>query len=84
MEAIYLGLRTTRGIDLDNFGKMFGMDFLNTFESKIADLKKEGFLLLSDTHFALSPKGLAYHDSISAMLTSKDIRRKIKEGENLE
>jgi oxygen-independent coproporphyrinogen-3 oxidase len=74
MEAIYLGLRTTRGIDLGNFGKMFGIDFLNTFESKIADLKQEGFLLLSDTHVSLSPRGLAYHDSISAMLASQDIR----------
>ena len=74
LEAIYLGLRTTRGIGLDNFEKMFGIDFLNTFESKIADLKQEGFLLLSDTHVALSPRGLAYHDSIAAMLASQDIR----------
>jgi oxygen-independent coproporphyrinogen-3 oxidase len=73
MEAIYLGLRTTRGIDLDNFEKMFEIDFFNTFESMITDLKKEGFIFLTNTHFALSPRGLAYHDSIAAMLTSQDI-----------
>ncbi len=73
MEAIYLGLRTTRGIDLDGFDKRFATSFLKTFEAKIAGLEEERLLSLSDTHCALTPRGMAYLDSIAAMLTSQDI-----------
>ncbi len=73
MEAIYLGLRTTRGIDLEGFEKMFGINFLMIFEAKIADLDKDSLLILTNTHCALTPKGMAYLDSIAAMLTSQAI-----------
>jgi oxygen-independent coproporphyrinogen-3 oxidase len=73
MEAIYLGLRTTRGIDLIGFEKMFGIKFLKTFEGKIVDLGKDSLLNLTNTHCALTPKGMAYLDSIAAELTSQDI-----------
>jgi oxygen-independent coproporphyrinogen-3 oxidase len=72
MEAVYLGLRTTRGIDLDGFEKMFGIDFLKTFESQVADLEKDHMLKITDTHCALTPSGMAYLDSIAAMLTSQN------------
>ena len=72
MEAIYLGLRTTRGIDLHRFEQMFALNFTRTFEQKIADLKKEDLLELTETHCALTPKGMAYLDSIAAMLTGED------------
>ena len=73
MEAIYLGLRTTRGIDLNRFEEMFEISFVKTFESEIADFKKKGFLKLTNTHCALTPRGMAYLDSITAMLTSQDV-----------
>ncbi len=73
METIFLGLRTTRGIDLFGFEKMFGLNFIKTFEGKIVDLEKDGLLNLTNTHCALTPKGMAYLDSIAAMLTSLDI-----------
>ncbi len=73
MEAIYLGLRTTRGIELDAFGKRFGINFLNSFEAKIADFEKDGLLKLTQTHCALTRKGMAFLDSIAAMFTSQDI-----------
>jgi oxygen-independent coproporphyrinogen-3 oxidase len=73
MEAIYLGLRTTRGINLDGFEKMFQVNFLKAFETEIADLKKDGLLKIMNNHCMLTPKGMAYHDSITAMLTSQDI-----------
>lgn len=72
MEAIYLGLRTTRGIDLDGFEKMSEINFIKTFEGKIIELEKDGLLKLTNTHCALTPKGMAYLDSIAAMLTSQD------------
>ena len=73
MEAIYLGLRTTRGIDLNRFEEMFEISFVKTFESEIADFNKKGFLKLTNTHCALTPRGMAYLDSITAILTSQDV-----------
>ena len=73
MEAIYLGLRTTRGIDLIGFEKMFELNFIKTYEGKIVDLEKDGLLKLTNTDCALTPKGMAYLDSIVAELTSQDI-----------
>ena len=72
MEAVYLGLRTTRGIDLEGFGKMFEIRFEDTFASEITYYKKEGLLKLTSMHCALTPKGMAYHDSITARLTTQD------------
>ena len=72
MEAIYLGLRTTRGIDLEDFDCRFETRFEDVFKSKISEFKKDGLLELTDTRCALTPKGMAYHDSIAAMLTSQD------------
>ncbi len=73
MEAIYLGLRTTRGIELDAFGKRFGINFLNSFEAKIADFEKDDLLKLTQTHCVLTRKGMAFLDSIAVMFTSQDI-----------
>lgn len=73
MEAIYLGLRTTRGVDLEEFEKMFKIRFEDVFKPEISNFKQEGLLKLTDTCCALTPKGLAYHDSIAARLASQDI-----------
>ena len=73
MEAIYLGLRTTRGIELDAFEKRFGTNFLNSFEAKIAGFEKDDLLKLTQTHCVLTRKGMAFLDSIVAMFTSQDI-----------
>ena len=73
MEAIYLGLRTTRGIDLEGFEKMFGINVSKIFGAKIADLEKDNLLKFTNTHCALTPRVMAYLDSIASMLTSQDI-----------
>jgi oxygen-independent coproporphyrinogen-3 oxidase len=72
IEAIYLGLRTTRGLDLAGFEKLYGINFLEAFGAKIADLKNDGRLKLTNTHCALTPRGMAYLDSIAAMFTNQD------------
>ena len=74
MEAIYLGLRTTRGIDLEVFKRSFEIGFEDVFKSDISHLKKEGLMEMTNTSCSLTPKGLAYHSSIAAMLTSQDIK----------
>ena len=52
---------------------MFGIRFEDVFKPEIYRLKEEGRLKLTDANCALTPKGMAYHDSIAAMLTSQDI-----------
>jgi oxygen-independent coproporphyrinogen-3 oxidase len=70
MEAIYLGLRTINGIDLAEFNQRFKVDFLQTFESTINDLEKNGLLRIARGHCALTRKGLSLLDSITSNLTS--------------
>lgn len=76
MEAIYLGLRTNRGIDLGRFEKMFAIKFQKVWAAKVSELENDGLFRLSDTHCALTPRGMAYLDSIAAVLTGQDFLAK--------
>ncbi|UCG07358.1 MAG: radical SAM family heme chaperone HemW [Desulfobacterales bacterium] len=73
MESIYLGFRTTKGIDLVRLKDKFGIDFLKHFHEMIADFEKKGFLKVTKTHCALTVKGMALLDSITAAFTNQDI-----------
>ena len=73
MEAIYLGFRTTQGIDLAGLKQKFGIDFLKHFEGIITDFEKDGFLKITETHCALTVQGMALLDSITAAFTNQDI-----------
>ena len=72
MEAIYLSFRTAKGIDLSEVKYKFGMDFSNHFSQVIAQFEKEGWLKLTEAHCALTIKGMALLDSITAAFTSQD------------
>ena len=67
IEAIYLGLRMMRGIDLAFFKKKFGIDFIETFKEVITNLAKDNYLEVSKSHCALTRKGRAFLDSITSM-----------------
>jgi len=67
IEAVYLGLRQTRGIMVDVFDKKFGVSFELKFKEVISDLEKKGFIEFSPNHCALTPKGMLLFDSIAAM-----------------
>jgi len=73
MEAIYLGFRTTKGIDLAGLKEKFGIDFLKQFNEIIADFKKEGYLKVTKTRCALTVRGMALLDSITAAFTNQDV-----------
>ena len=73
MEAIYLGFRTAKGVDLARLKERFGLDFLKQFSENIADFKKEGYLKVTKTHCALTVRGMALLDSITAAFTSQDV-----------
>jgi oxygen-independent coproporphyrinogen-3 oxidase len=73
IEAIYLGFRTTRGIDLDMFKAKFDISFSQTFDKTIAELETRGMIKLRERHCALTRTGLPFLDSIASMFTSQDI-----------
>ena len=74
IEAIYLGFRTIRGIDLDMFKAKFDISFSQTFNKTIAELETRSMIKLSERHCALTRRGLSFLDSIASMFTSQDIR----------
>ena len=68
IEAVYLGLRQTKGITVDAFDKRFGVDFKAMFTGVITDLEEKGLLKMSQNRCALTSKGMLYLDSIAVML----------------
>jgi len=63
-EAIYLGLRQTKGIPIDVFNNMFDQNFHAMFKDTIEDLEEKGLVECSQSHCALTPKGMLLLDSI--------------------
>ena len=67
IEAVYLGLRQAKGIDVDAFDKKFGVNFEKIHAETIADLEKKGLMESSKKRCVLTPRGMLYLDSIAAM-----------------
>jgi oxygen-independent coproporphyrinogen-3 oxidase len=67
IEAIYLGLRMTRGIDLVFFKKKFGVDFTETFKDVLSVLEKDNYIEITKSHCALTRQGRAFLDSIASL-----------------
>lgn len=71
LEAVYLGLRTSMGIDLAGFAMKFRMDFLDAFKESIADLRKRNYIRVTDGRLALTRPARAFLDSICAMFVNQ-------------
>lgn len=67
IEAVYLGLRQAKGIEVDAFDKKFGVNFKAMFNGAVADLEEKGLVTIAQNRFALTPKGMLYLDSIAAI-----------------
>jgi oxygen-independent coproporphyrinogen-3 oxidase len=67
IEAIYLGLRQTKGILIDVFDKKFGVTFKTMFKHTVDVLEAKGLIELSQNRCALTCRGMLYLDSIAAM-----------------
>jgi len=65
IEAVYLGLRQAKGIDVEAFDKKFGVNFEKIHAETIADLREKGLMEFSKDRCALTPKGMLYLDSIA-------------------
>jgi oxygen-independent coproporphyrinogen-3 oxidase len=72
IEAIYLGLRMTAGIDLVGFKAKFRIDFIKAFEEVITDLAERNFIEVKNSRCALTRRGRAYLDSITSMFVTRD------------
>lgn len=68
IEAVYLGLRQTDGIDINAFEKKFALGFQSQFGDTLKSLEEKGFIRYSQNRCALTRKGMLYLDSIASML----------------
>ena len=73
IEAIYLSLRMTAGIDLVGFKAKYGIDFMETFKGEISDLEERNYIELKNSRCALTRRGRALLDSITSMFVARDI-----------
>ena len=64
MEAVYLGLRQTDGIDGQAFRSRFGTDFFATFGKRIAPLIQERLLEKKADRLRLTAKGMRLLESV--------------------
>ena len=67
IEAVYLGLRQTKGISVDAFDKKFGVSFKAMFGEITTGLREKGLIKYSQNRCALTPKGMLLLDSIASM-----------------
>jgi len=71
MEAIYLGLRQTEGININAFEEKFGVNFHQRFSETLKSLEERGLIGTAQNRCALTRKGMLYLDSIVSMLTDQ-------------
>jgi oxygen-independent coproporphyrinogen-3 oxidase len=65
LEALFLGLRTKKGIDLDNFRALYGCDLLAEKKEMIAHLIDEGLLKIVGSYLQPTLPGMAVADSLA-------------------
>ncbi len=67
LEAIYLGLRQSTGIDLDRFGALFGhAEWKRRFGPLLAELSAEGHLRMEGRRCSLAPTARVLLDAVVA------------------
>jgi oxygen-independent coproporphyrinogen-3 oxidase len=65
LEALYLGLRTRKGISLQDFKNQYHYDLLAEKEKILSKLEEEGFVSIQDGTLSPTQTGLAVADSLS-------------------
>ena len=73
IEAIYLGLRMTSGIDLAGFKAKFGIDFIKAFKEVITDLTERNYIEVKNNRCVLTRQGRVLLDSITSMFVTRDV-----------
>ncbi len=67
LEALYLSLRTKRGVNLKDFMNQYAWDLLAEKENVLLKLEKEGLVFISDGFLSPTKAGLAVADSFAFM-----------------
>jgi len=65
LEALYLGLRTKKGISLQEFKNQYHYDLFSKKKKILAKLEEEGLISIEDGHLSPTQAGLAVADSLS-------------------
>ncbi|MBU1398897.1 MAG: radical SAM family heme chaperone HemW [Proteobacteria bacterium] len=73
IEALFLGLRQKRGIDIGLFNEKFNVRFENVFSETISDLSGKELIVICDDKCALTRKGMVLLDSICAEFVCKEL-----------
>jgi oxygen-independent coproporphyrinogen-3 oxidase len=68
MEVIMLGLRTAAGVDLQNFRRRFGADFMSLYGETATELESRGLLVLRDERCAPTRRGMLFLNTVTAAL----------------
>ena len=66
IEAIYLGLRQTRGISIPDFNHKFAVDFQTLFQKLLSDPGLKELLETEGEYCRLTPRGMLVMDSVVA------------------
>lgn len=67
-EAIYLGLRTSAGININQFEEKFKVSFEPLFAGSIREFCDQALMVCNDIRCTLTPQGMLYHESIAQSL----------------
>jgi oxygen-independent coproporphyrinogen III oxidase len=65
LEALYLGLRTKKGVHLEEFKNRYGCDLFAEKKKMLDRLMEEGFVSIQNGHLHPTPTGFAVADSLS-------------------
>jgi oxygen-independent coproporphyrinogen-3 oxidase len=65
LEALYLGLRTKKGVCLQDFENRYHFDLFTEKKNILARLEEEGFISIQEGHLSPTQTGLAVADSLS-------------------
>ena len=71
IEAVYLGLRQSRGIDVEAFETWFGIDFEDIFGTVLARCEERGLLQMTPGNCRLTLRGMLLLDAVAAELVEK-------------
>jgi oxygen-independent coproporphyrinogen-3 oxidase len=65
LEALYLGLRTKKGVYLEDFKNQYDCDLFTEKKKMLDKLQKDGLISIQDGHLSPTPIGFAVADSLS-------------------
>ena len=65
LEALYLGLRTKRGVNFEDFKNRYQYDLFAEKKKMLSKLQEEGFISIQNGHLCPTSTGLALADSLS-------------------